>query len=498
VCAALVLLTNPALADTSLEAAIDTTTPQLLRQFSVPGAAVALIRKGEVVWMRGYGFADVATARRVTPDTLFNVGSISKTATAWGVMRLVETGKLGLDQPVDSYLSRWHVPASNFDAQQVTARRLLSHTAGISAHGYGGSDPARPLSTVEDSLTGKTGTGAVQLTAAPGAGHNYSGANYRILELAIEEISGQPFQAWMRTEIFARLGMKSTRFDLPAPDGPALATPYDGFSKPLPALRYQDLSAAGLSSSLRDLAGFTAAALPDARHRKRAGRGVLQPATLAQMATPAPNSRWIDRDPFGPMPQYGLGYTVRPAQFAGMTGIGHGGSNSGWESLIQAIPATGDGIVIMTNSSNGSALIAALLCEWRRSAAAAAAAAECPTIAVKIPMLAAYDGGGIEPAIALYRKMRVAAVDSYDWSVPQLNSLGYLLMRAGDVPGAVRIFQLNAETYPREWNVFDSLGEAYARAGDKARAVEAYRRSVALNPHNDNGREALRQLGAPP
>src|SRR5262249_48576426 len=154
---------------------------------------IALIEHGTVVRVRGFGLADVAQRRPVGPDTIFNAGSISKSFTTWGVMRLVETRRLDLDAPIDGYLERWHVPPSAFDARQVTARRLLSHAAGISEHGYGGSDPAQPAPSVVDSLLGKTGTGAVQLVRMPGTEFHYSGANFRILELAIEDITHTRF-----------------------------------------------------------------------------------------------------------------------------------------------------------------------------------------------------------------------------------------------------------------------------------------------------------------
>lgn len=471
----------------SLESALDTQVPQALQRYSVPGAAVALIRAGKVAWMHGYGFADAANARPITADTLFNVGSISKTATAWGVMRLVEAGKLDLDKPIDDYLHRWHIPASAFDARQVTAVRLLSHTSGISQHGYGGSDPAKPIPPIEDSLNGKTGTGAVQLVAAPGSGFSYSGANYMILQLAIEEISGEPFQKYMESRVFAPLGMKASRFDLP-PNASLMATPFDAFGKPLPVLRYHELSAAGLVTTLRDLATLTAASLPSTARQ----RGVLKATTLTTMQKAMPNSKWAERDPYGPNPQYGLGFTVRPYQFAEHLGIGHGGTNNGWESLIQLIPDTGDGIVIMTNSSNGSAVIAEVLCAWRRSAVTGV---PCPTIDVKFPLLAEYRRNGADATVVLYRTLREKEAAAYDFGVPQLNSLGYQVIRSGDVAGAVKIFRLNAEVYPQEWNVFDSLGEAQLKAGDKVAAIESYRKSVELNPGNENGKQVLRELG---
>jgi CubicO group peptidase (beta-lactamase class C family) len=178
-----------------------------LKEFAVPGVAVALIQKGEVAWARGYGFANVATAKPITPETVFNVGSLSKMATAWGVMRLVEEGKVDLDRPVDSYLKRWHLPSSSFDNSQVTVRRVLSHTSGISNHDFHGWDPQSPVPPIEDTLSGKTGTGEVRVVTAPGSGFHYSGANYAILQLLIEDVSGQTFQQYMKGRLFGALHM---------------------------------------------------------------------------------------------------------------------------------------------------------------------------------------------------------------------------------------------------------------------------------------------------
>jgi CubicO group peptidase (beta-lactamase class C family) len=475
----------------SFERTVNALVPGLLSRFSVPGAAVALIEGGAVTWMRGYGFADAVAARPVTPETEFNVGSISKTPTAWGVMRLVEEGKVDLDRPIDTYLRHWHLPSSSFDNAQVTVRRLLSHTAGISAHDYHGGDPDQPLPPLPDSLSGKTGSGEVRVVAVPGSAFHYSGANFVILASLIEDVSGQPFGAYMASEVFAALQMTQSQYGLP-PRRDSMATPHDAFGNPLPVLRYNELAAAGLTTNLRDLATFAAAGLsgPSAG---RPGRGVLKPGTVALMESPAPASRWADRDPYGPDPQYGFGFTVRPEQFAGQVGVGHGGSNNGWESLFQIVPATGDGLVVLTNSSNGSAVIASLLCAWRRWAAGPAVA--CPALEVRIPLLAAYRSAGVAAAITLYRRLRQDEPDAYDFSVSQLNSLGYQLMRRGDRQAAVEVFRLNADAFPGEWNVHDSLGEAYLAVGDKLRATSSYRRSLELNAQNDNAREALQGLG---
>ena len=181
---------------------------------------------------------------------------------------------------------------------------------------------------------------------------------------------------------------------------------------------------------------------------------------------------------------------------AGETAVSHGGSNRGWESFFQIVPSTGDGIVIMTNSSNGSAVISSLLCSWRRWASGPAATADCPQIDIRTVLDGVYTTSGVDSAMARYRELRRIAPDKYDLSLWQLNSMGYELLRKGDVAAAIRIFRLNVEQFPREWAVYDSLGEGYWKQGDKTQAIENYRKSLELNPKNDGGREALKRLDA--
>ena len=168
--------------------------PPLQEAYFVPGTAVGVIRDGEVLLKSGYGSADLDTGLPVESGTAFNIGSISKTVAAWGVMKLVEAGKIDLDVPVSTYLTRWQLPESEFDHDGVTMRRLLSHTAGLSLHGYPGFHPDDPLPSVEESLSGATnGAGAVYVAHEPGSKWQYSGGGYTLAHLIVEEVTGQPF-----------------------------------------------------------------------------------------------------------------------------------------------------------------------------------------------------------------------------------------------------------------------------------------------------------------
>ncbi len=125
--------TQTSAADDDLGSRFDNLVPHLLARSSVPGVQLAVIDQGAIAWHGSYGFADLRKAIRVTARTLFNVGSVSKTVAAWGLLALVEhRADLELDAPVERYLTRWHIPESEFDVNAVTFRRLLSHTSGLS------------------------------------------------------------------------------------------------------------------------------------------------------------------------------------------------------------------------------------------------------------------------------------------------------------------------------------------------------------------------------
>ena len=188
---------------TEFVATLQGTVPELLKRYDVPGAAVALIERGDVAWTAGFGVADRVANEPVNPGTVFNVGSVSKSVAAWGVIKLVEEGRLDLDESAQVYLSRWGLPQSAFDASAVTVRRMLTHTAGLSVHGYLGQVADDRLWTLEESLLGRDtivdmfrpdslydGTGGVRLILPPGTKSRYSGGGYTVTQLLLEELTG--------------------------------------------------------------------------------------------------------------------------------------------------------------------------------------------------------------------------------------------------------------------------------------------------------------------
>ena len=275
-----------------LPRAVENAARQAMATSTAPGLAVALVHHGRVVWAAGYGVADQVTRQPVTAATRFQAASLSKPVTAWGVLRLVEQGRIGLDDPVLGHLRRWHPPPSPFDTDAITVRRLLSHTAGLSVHGYAGQQPDRPLAVIEISLSGETGGSfPVELLEAPGGRWLYSGGGYSVLQLLVEELTGRPFADYMQAEVLQPLGMSASSFGWQRTA--ATAFPHDAAGGRIPDFAFAEQAAAGLVTTAPDLARFLAAALsgPDG---EPPGRAVLSPARvrLALTAAPATSGRW--------------------------------------------------------------------------------------------------------------------------------------------------------------------------------------------------------------
>jgi len=335
---------------------IETLGNELTVKNNVPGVAVAVIRDGKIAWIQSIGYADLASKKPVTSETIFNIGSISKLVSAWGFMQLTEKGLIKLDDPVDQYLTRWHLPESEFDRSKVTLRRILSHTAGLSVHGYGGSDQGIPLLSLEESLNGKTKRNGetVHLISEPGTKWDYSGGGYTLAQLLLEERTSQSFATYMKNNIFLPLGMKNTNYEWTAEMMATSATAYDENGNPIKNRIFTEKAAAGLQTTIKDLAHF--AELSINRNPKQLNK-VLKPETIKLMETPVlPSSNEGES---------GLGY--RFMNYEGFRTIGHTGENVGWSAALFLDLPTKSGIIVLCNGSNGDRVWFPIYQSWLKT-----------------------------------------------------------------------------------------------------------------------------------
>jgi CubicO group peptidase (beta-lactamase class C family) len=314
----------------------------------VPGVSIAMIHDGRIEWARGYG-ASKEGGPAVTPRTLFQAASISKPVTALAALRAVESGRLDLDGDVNQYLKHWKVPSNSFtDQTKVTLRELLTHTAGMTVHGFPGYSANAPIPTLLQVLEGMppANTPPIHVDILPGTQWRYSGGGYVVVQQLLEDVTGQTFSKFAKDAVLTPAGMNHSTFEQPLPQTllADAAMPFDSDGKPLASGPhvYPEQAPAGLWTTPSDLARY---AIEVQRSLKGKSKGLLSQAMTRQMLTPGRN-------------HWGLG--LRVGGSALQPYFEHAGGNEGYRCDLVAY-ANGDGAVVMTNSDNGSMLSSEVL-----------------------------------------------------------------------------------------------------------------------------------------
>lgn len=330
----------------------DQRIPAIMHVYDIPGVNIAIIRNGEIVWLSAYGLADQESNTEMTLDTYVRVQSISKSLTAWGIMHLVGRGKIELDRPVKDYLKNWQFPESQYSTDLITPRQLLTHTAGLpTGDFYNFYSPEETVPSLEESLFKEA-----ILFQEPGKSFSYSNTGFNLLELLIEEVTGQAFEDYMQQEILQPLGMQRSSFEWSRQWNPPVPTGYDLSGNPIPVYVYPEKASGGLFSSVEDLAKFVIASMPEFS----SSQSVLTIEGINSMHSIWENRIGVYNLVFD---GYGFGHYVETLP-NGRTTISHGGQGTGWMTHYHAVPGTGDGIVILTNSQRSWPMIAYLLTDW--------------------------------------------------------------------------------------------------------------------------------------
>lgn len=332
---------------------LDERLPHLMKQYSVPGVSIALVREGQLVWSSAYGYADLEQKRRMTVEAVYRVESISKPLTAWGVMRLVERGLVDLDAPVQQYLGNWVLPESQYALQDVTVRRLLSHNAGMPLGSFNLEFPPQGhIPSLRAHLSQEA-----HLVKEPGLGFLYANTGFNLLELLVESVTGQEFAAYMDQEVLKPLGMQNSSFTWDEAFNPVIPTGYDLKGKPVPLYVYPSKASGGLFATVEDIARFTSAGITGAH---TSNQTVLDEESLRMLHTPQVNVSGI----YGVVSDaYGFGHFIENLS-NGEQAVWHGGQGHGWMTHFHLFPESGDAIVLLTNSQRSWPLMAEVLREW--------------------------------------------------------------------------------------------------------------------------------------
>ncbi len=326
--------------------------PSLMAKYKIPGAVLAVIKNGELVFTNAYGYANVEDGRRMSTYDHFRVESISKSITAWGVMKLVEQGKVNLDTPVVEYLKSWEFPKSDLSTKAITVRQLLSHTSGLPLGPIGVRySPMAQIPSLRESLTQNALPGR-----APDSHFEYSNVGYHILELLIEEVTGLSFARYMEREVLTPLGMMHSSFDWQSSFANNIPTGYDFLSNPVPPYVYPEKAAGGLIATVEDIARFVCAGMENSNVKGN----VLNKKSIKQLYTASVSNLGLYGFAFD---SYGLGHLLEELP-NGQIAVSHGGQGTGWMTHFHSIPQTGDGIVILTNSQRSWPFFAQVLTRW--------------------------------------------------------------------------------------------------------------------------------------
>lgn len=324
---------HPSISRAALVTRIDSLVQDHLANGPAASAAVAVVRGSDTILMRGYGFADLQARRAAGPTTMYEIGSITKQFTSSAIMRLVEQGKIGLDDDLSRYLPRFPL-----HGRHVTIRELLNHTSGI--HSYTSSPAWRPHwadDLAPDSIVGFIANDTLDF--APGTAWRYNNTGYVLLGMVIEKVTGEPYARYLDEQFFKPLGLRQTTY-CPAQRvrDTSYAEGYSAHGTQLVPTEYlsmtQPFSAGALCSSVEDYLVWQRAL--------NTGR-VVSARSYSLMTTP-------DTLANGKPLTYGFGLVI--ADIGGHRAITHGGGINGYTTSQMYLPADSLSVIMFTNTDS--------------------------------------------------------------------------------------------------------------------------------------------------
>jgi CubicO group peptidase (beta-lactamase class C family) len=474
VIAVFLVFATPLLAATKAER-IDALLRQYnaLRQFN--GSALVADANG-VILKKGYGYANFEWQIPNTTDTRFRLGSITKQFTSMVIMQLVAEGKLELDEKITTYLPDYRKDTGD----RVTITQLLNHTSGIPSYtsqpGFFANKSRNPYEVaafVKELASG-------DLEFEPGSKFVYNNSGYFLLGAIIEKVTGKPYAQVLQERIFDPLGMKASGYDLAAPIIPKRASGYQLSGSGYVNAPYLDMTipyaAGSLYSTVEDLYLWDRALYTDK---------LLGDELKAKLFTPG-------------LQDYGFGWSIRNRKLddekTEVRTIAHGGGINGFNTTLVRVPERKELVVLLDNTSRGDKLddlatgILGILHDIEPNP---------PRKSLVEELQSTMKDGDGAAIVARYRELRKQKPNEFDFREQELNTLGYQLLQRGRVDDAIAVFKLNVEMYPAASNPYDSLAEAYAAKGEKALAIANYKKSLELDPKNDNARTWIERLEKP-
>jgi len=322
-----------------------------MKFYKIPSVSVAVINNGKIEWIKTYGYADIDTKRLANATTLYQVASITKSVNALGIMKLVQEGKLSLTTDIRNYLKTWTFPDNEFSkGKLITLKNLLSHTAGLSVHGFIGYSVDDSLPTINQILNGErpANNEPVKPIYPINEHFEYSGGGYAVIRKILDDNISTNYDSLMTALVLKPLKMTNSTFSQP------LSTKYknyaSGSNKEMATLKgnyyiYPEQSAGGLWSTATDIAKFVLSIQNDL---KGCPNSLINKQLTDEMLTHVLNN-------------YALGFGI--VEKGGEKYFWHEGESYGYNSMYYGSFTTGKGVVILTNAypNNGQPFIPELL-----------------------------------------------------------------------------------------------------------------------------------------
>ncbi|WP_333819979.1 serine hydrolase [Ohtaekwangia sp.] len=439
---------------------LERTIPDLMQKADIPGMSVALILHGKIVWTHAYGVMNATTRQPVTNTTIFEAASLTKVIVAYSVLKLVDEGKLDLDVPLNKYFGNNYDVVNDNRIDQITTRRVLTHTSGF------------PNWRAE-------GASSLPINFTPGEKFSYSGEGFVYLSKVVEKITGEAFPDFIQRTVLDPLAMTNSSLAWKDDYSTRAAHRHDMLGNVSFRQEGKDYNAAAsLRTTAEDYAKFMVALL--------SGTG-LKPATWQEMMKPQVN---VDAEHSQVYWGLGVGLEVTDDGKA----FWHWGDQGDSKAFMNARLDEKNGIVYFTNSANGLSIAKEILDD--------ALGGTHPSLlwldyerynSPGRTLFKTIVAKGAPEALAAWRTARK---NNPQQSVNenQMNSLGYALLRMKRVDDAIEVFKQNTVDFPQSSNVWDSLAEGYMTKGDKPMAIQYYEKSLQLDPNNKNGEEQLKKL----
>ena len=443
--------------------------PVIMQSADVPGLQLAYLEAGHVTATAAFGYADSETEEPVSDRTVFEAASLSKPVFAYAVLRMVDRGEWDLDEPLWNILEYERL-AHDDRARELTTRLVLTHTTGLPNWAWGETQ--------------------LDFDADPGERWGYSGEGIVYLQRAVEAKTGLTLEELATREVFEPLGMTETHYAWVESFDTLAAIPHDEFGFPANRRTPEAGNAAGsLHTTATDYARFVGAMFT--------GEG-LEPETHAAMLARGASlvgAGWGDDEEAKTHLFWGLGWGLEEGRLG--SSFWHWGDQGTARCFVVAYPETGDALVYFTNSANGLAIAPALLglvfeddqwalrwLDYDRY--------DDPAHQARLGVMRAFMTDGPEAGMAEFERAKVEHPDRLDEG--DVNGLGYVLLRRGAVEEAILVFERNTIDYPESSNVWDSLGEALREAGRLEESIAMYRKSIELDPGNDNARRFVAEM----